>query len=410
MVWWNKQSENPEERRMKAEHAKENLFLLLDDKMANHVGKLDFWRDLHALDDCIVPGSIRVRPHCQQSPGESEDMPLPEVVIGLSDAEKVRRAQHKLNKIFEGSGAKFEMATHPTTVGAQTELIGHLDKHYWDKLALFCQYRFEREVPAEARDELKRSCQKQVEAYTAGTPYADWQSAPGVPAFVTLMGLPGVLRAHTRELPDAKRKQAEFNSPHKRGVPYLFEAVPVHVTLKSARAREIDPTPYDYGYDPEREALESATQGKDYLEILADQFGGNLFRKGANWTERGRTAVSYTIWGFGLDQLSGWIGPIATVVCAGGFVGVTYVDHKYKLLHRLQSAFEKKQMMEALAQEQSHVPACNAPELLIVKMENLQKALEAAKASSAVCPPPLPLVEQVERMKTLGRQGDSLAL
>lgn len=395
---------------MKAEHAKENLFLLLDDKMDTHMGESHFWYDLHALDDCIVPGSIRLHPHCQKSPAEPEDMPLPEVVIGLSDAEKAATALHKLNKIFEGSGATFELATHLTTVGAQAELIGHLDKHYWDKLALFCQYRFEREVPVEARAALDQSTQKKVEAYTAGTPHADWQSPSGVPAFVTLMGLPGVLRAPTRELPDAKRKQAEFNHPHKRGVPYLFEGVPVHVTLKTARAREIDPTPYDYGYDPEREALESATQGKDYLEILADQFGGNLFRKDASWPERGRTAISYTIWGFGLDQLSGWIGPIATVVCAGGFVGVTYVDHKYKLLHRLQSAFEKKQMMEALEQEQSLIPACNTPELLIVRMETLQKAPEAAKASSAVCHSPLPLVEQVERMQTLGRQGDSLAL
>lgn len=415
MVWWNKQSENPEERRMKAEHAKENLFLLLDDKMATHVGKLHFWRDLQALDDCIVPGSIRVEPYlANMFDGHDDENHAEEefckghdtLVIGVTDKRVATRAVRLLNKIFAGCDAEFVLEAHSN--GHETlQIRSNIDKQYWDKLAVFCQYRFAREVPQAEQRVLNDACQSRVSAYTEDTPYAEWKSLEGVPAFVTLMGLPGVLRPRSPEAPDVKRKQAEFDFPHPRGTPFLFDGIQVHVELKSNNQREITTTPYTYGFEPEKSAMRNATEGKSYWELLLETIGGNPFEKGIGWTYRAIAWVGLGLGFTGLTEVAGWLGSGATAGAVGTFVVATYVNHKWKIIERIEGIRKGSKELEAL--EKEYVQSRGLVlEVAPIAAQDMQNAPDKTPVEPVLCHPPLPLVEQVERMKTLGARGDSL--
>ena len=262
---------------------------------------------------------------------------MPTVVIRLQHEKTARDGARLLNQIFAGCGAAFVPEMVYRDGHRQFQIRSNIDKQYWDKLCVFCQYRFEREIPAEEREARLAECEQAISTYTQGTEFEDWRSLDGVPAFITLMGLHGVLRPQERRPPDCERAEIEFNTPHPRGTPLVFDGVTVHVELRGPDAkiamtpytRAFDVSPYSYGFDVDKEARDYAREGKSLDEFLLEPFGGSPFAKNISRTSRasrtvalsaGIMATGTTLYGIhqggnwiggDVGQMIGWIGPSA---------------------------------------------------------------------------------------------------
>ena len=343
----------------------ERLFLLLDYNHAKYMGDLTFWSQLHALDKEVRPNGIYQEPF--QS-GQTLDLdPLdgseevfckgtPTVVIEVNDRKSAVIGAKLLNKIFTGSGTRF-VAEARVKNGYSVPLIrSNIDKQHWDKLCVYCHYCFNREV----NDPLQVSAYKKetatmVHQYVAGSPYRHWKPLEGVPAFVTLIGLPGILRPAIEQQPNLDRKQHEFEIPHARGNPFLFDDISVHVELKSSNSQEVCFTPYHYGFNPMRKALREATDGASYWELMLETFGGNPFQKHIASSRRSIYAIGLGLGLYGASkgavEMIAWIGPAASMAVAGSFVVFTIVDHTLRVSRRIDNIRRDSPEMKALVQE-----------------------------------------------------------
>jgi hypothetical protein len=344
--------------------AREDLFCLLDENMAKHVGRHNFWRTLHKLDAEIEPNAIHLEPFRAGSARgvdgdvRSEEMfckGTPTVVVQLKSKAAAIDGARTLNKVFAGSGTEFVAEAVHYDGRDHFQIRSNIDKQHWDKLCVFMHYRFEREIPQEERKALQKECHTAVHHYTRGTVNAHWRTLEGVPAFITLMGLHGVLRPVEQVKPDVRRKQAEFNSPNARGTPYVFDGIKVHVELKSRNSGAVTMVPYSYGFEVDKSALEDATEGKSYWGLLLETFGGNPFQKEIGLASRAIYTIGLSIGLFGAskgaEELIGWIGPGASIGSAGAFIVATYVNHKWKILQQIEGIRKGSKELRALEEK-----------------------------------------------------------
>lgn len=406
---------------LKAAQRREDLFLLLDRNHAQYMGDQCFWQQLHALDAEISPGSIRLETFelgkardLDPSDGGSEMFckGMPTVVIALKHRNSAVYAAKIFNRIFIGTGTKFVAEATIKDGQPLYQIRSNIDKQHWDKLTVYCHYRFDREIKNLAeRKALMESCQKTIDRYVAEYPEytfeAHWKSLEGVPALITLMGLPGVLRPTGISKPSRARKQAEFDASHPRGTPLVFEGIPVHVEIKSSDSSTITESPYTYGFDAEKLALNDATDGKRYWELLLETCGGNPLAKSIGWTSRAINIIGLSLGGYGLyngaEGMVGWLGPATSAGLAGSFLVATYVDHKYKILKRLETLRRDKKEMTAL--ENEHVGERGVTKTL-EEAEKYNILISTMKQESPYIR--TPLIEAIERLPNINQWGERI--
>lgn len=428
MLWKKKKRPSPE---ASAQSARENLFLLLDRNMATHLGKQEFWHALHALDKELTPGSLRVEPFVPRRPAHDaeEDLSaqlftkgMPTLVIPVKHRETAQRAVRALNKIFAGCGTEFVLETTHSHNTVHYQIRSNIDKQHWDKLCVFCQYRFEREIAQEERPALMQECEQAVADYTRGTDADYWHALEGVPAFISLMGLHGLLRpkAALHSPPNKERKQIEFDTPNPRGTPLVFEGIQVHVELRGSESQVVM-TPYTFGFNAEKEARRHATADKSYGELLLETFGGNPFDKRDSATIRAIHAVTLflTTTGFGatlygiskgaewlsgdVGEMIGWIGPAAAAGAAGSFVVFTYLDHKWRMIERIDGIRKGSKELKELEQQYTRNPELafeNTIKFELPDPRNADMMQDSVKEPYT----PSPIVQAVEAAVKLDRR------
>lgn len=326
--------------------SRDDLFTLLDGNFHKYFPKgKTFWRELHSLDGELTPGCISYalvsqQPATDLRTGDDSSRAFTNqkvLTIGMQTAEAAKHGATLLNHIFEGCGTEFIAESYDRGEQAAYRIRGNIDKSHWDKLCVFCSYRFEREIPKGEQKLLLATCQKTIDQYTYGTDSDGWRAVEGVPAICTLMGLHGNLRPAERYGADPARKTAEINHNHPRGNPLAFDGVVVHVDVK--KGGEVKTMPYKVGFDPGRVAMGDATGNEPYLGLLLETFGGNPFAKHLPLSRRAIFSVGLALGTIGAvtggEMMLGWLGPAAAATGAGVFVIATYVDHRLKIIDRI---------------------------------------------------------------------------
>ncbi len=344
MAWFKKRSGNGAADAQKC--AQDNLYLLLDQRYHECLLDEKVWRRLEALDAGLVAGSMRMEPFDPKQMVSSErnkehaqekfTLKQPTLVFGMRTKAQAKEAALLLNRLMVGCQTQF----HAEPAGDGTyQVRTNIDKQHWDKLTVLCQYRFDREIPEAERHRHTVCAQRHIHDYTRGTDAKDWKALSGVPAFITLMGLPGILRPAVSEAIDSARKQREFSEPSPLGVPALFRGVPVHVELKSGQGGVFDS--YSYGYLVDLAALDKATDGKTPKALLLETIGGNPFEKNISPTSRVCRVLGMTGWVSGAaaftPELLDVVGVFGCGVGTVVFVTGAWANYRYKLLDQLAS-------------------------------------------------------------------------
>lgn len=333
------------------------------------MGDQQFWLGLRELDKELVKGSIRTEifsfdgtRELDYSDGAEESFckGMPTVVFGVKHPEAAIKGAKLLNRIFIGTGTEFVAEETHQNDATVYQIRSNIDQQHWEKLCVYCHYCFDREIKTpQFRTRLMKETQDKVTGYVSDFPeytlQAQWKALEGVPAFITLMGLPGVLRPEKLPAPNLERKQAEFDAPSPRGTPLVFRGIQVHIRLKNKGDRAITESPYTYGFEPDKLALHDATDGRHYWELLLETFGSNPFEKNIGWTSR---AIAFANLGFGsvglyasAHTLAGWIGPATTIGTAGVFIVATYADHKWKILKKIEGIRKGSKELDELSRE-----------------------------------------------------------
>lgn len=336
--------------------AQKRLYSKLDARYRNCFGRDQIWLKLVSLDKGLVNGSMRMEPFDPEaiSDSKSRDRALekftagePTLVFGMQHKEQAAQAAHLLGRLLVGCEARFHSEPAPKG-GYQVRCT--LDKQIWDKLTVLCQYRFEREVlrdpnHAGGKDYYDPIAQRRITSYTKDTDNADWKTLSGVPAFITLMGLPGLLRPQKREKLNISRKQREFSDPSPLGTPQLFKGIPVHVELKSSKN---DGTfdAYSFGYDPNLDALNRALGGRNFLSFTLETLGGDpFFERRIKADERLRKLLGLGTGIVGLvtisDRALDLFGGLGLPIGAGAAAIGAYTDYRWEWVNRFASAIAR---------------------------------------------------------------------
>ncbi len=351
--------------------SREQLYVLLDENYERCYDGRQFWRGLQALDNELTPGCIHVEPFkgepakhliSEEDTNDSFMKGAPTLVFRVRHKEAAVRGAQLLNRIFDDCSTEF-IPEYTTRDGVETcQIRSNIDKRHWEKLCLFCSYRFDREVTAlDEKDKLSLASQKALKDYTRGTDASDWQSIAGVPAFCMVMGLHGNLRPKEHYKPDRRRKQRELNEPHPRGTPRVFQGIVMHVNMRKSGSVEIVPYAYDIGFDPGAAAAAEASGGDPYWHLLLETFGGNPVPK-MPASRRAINTIGLGLGTYGLihysEDLIGIIGPVASAATAGVCLVVTYIDYRHKFIDRVAEAVLKRS--KSIAQKRERIADKNA--------------------------------------------------
>ena len=391
----------------------DTLYTLLDPNYKRvFQDKNECWDQLIALDKELTPGCIYVEkykaaPARNLQTGEDSrySFPIDEetLVFRCKSEEGAVNGARILNKIFSGSGTEF-VAEEISRDGVKTiQIRSNIDKSHWEKLCVFCKYRFDREKrdPEEAKN-LNEKAQADLNAYTKGTDSEGWKSTSGIPACIAIMGLHGNLRPpkSKKYTADVKRIENEINKPHPRGNPHIFSGVILNANIKNGEDMYI--VPYDFGVDVNREALKIAGDGKGYPELLLETFGGNPFDKDHAPSRRAISGIGLALGTFGLlhasTDLIGIVGPAVATAAGAVFFVVTYVDHRWKVLDRIsvikKNGHEKERTVTLHSQETGQD--------VTVKDEDLEALAKIHQANTRDGGP-----DQVEDWSSLGQSTGS---
>lgn len=349
----------------------ENLYALLDKKFNTEYPNQTFWREFHEIDKELTPGCIRMENFAGNSNHAESNVAFtpgaPTLVMQLKTENAVHNAVRVLKSFFRGTGVEFIPEIDVKDGQHVCQIRSNIDKPQWSKLAVFCKYRFAKEIPSSEQETLRTECQQQVDNYLKGTD-VKWNATIGMPAFCSLMGLHGVLRPLEKHRPDARRKAIEMNKVRASGVPAIFRDIDIHVDINKDGI--IEATNYKMGYDPNRAAIAACVEGGELLSIAKEAFGYNFFSKDlpiANkFLHAGVAAVS------AVALTEGRMEPIIIAAIGGAGLVVGFVQRRWQIIGQLNELKKNTHLL---------VEAFNKPDSVNLKdgsTENPQAIIDEA--------------------------------
>ncbi len=343
------------------------LYILMDDNYEKYLPGETLWRKLRAVDKELEPGCIYMEDfkaagasrHSQRAFREGEKT----LVLRLKTEENAEDAVDCLTKIFRGAGPRFVVEKTDFAGQHAFQIRSNIDKLHWEKLAVVCKHRFDREIPKEERAAAMDGAQATIDHFIAKTDCKSWHALEGMPAFCSLMGLHGILRAKERVSGSNMEREASLNKPHPRGTPYLFEDVVMHVDV--SKEGMISGLPYTLGYNANRDAMHKTVEHRLW-NLVMEGLGGDPTAPAPVANKALRAA------GFGLGVTAlthGDFNPLLVTGVAGVALVVGFVRNRWQVLGRLDELEKRREEFFKLLKQQAEERRALKPATLEVHDE-----------------------------------------
>lgn len=335
---------------------RKNLIALLDTQYQRTMHGKPYWNRLTKLDQELSPRCIFVEtfeglPACDIASGEdrSDAFTLGEktLVFKCKTKEGAIEGALILGNIFKGSTTRFIAEKVIGEHGDTFQIRSNIDKLHWEMLNLFCLYRAEKEKSPEQLAAYRIDAQDYLDTMIRGTENEGWRADPGVPAFVSAMGMHGVLRPEKTDdyvRGTKRRAQALEQQLHQlgKGTPDWLKGIAIHVNVvRTKDGYMVKHGKHILGYDPHKHAFDELSRGQSFTDFILQIFAsGNPFEPDTPWTRRivagiGLGGLFYTAAHYGTD-ITYLLTPAAATAVSGVISVAKYVHDRLKLTDRVR--------------------------------------------------------------------------